>query len=77
MFVRLYCDTATHEQRVLTEERRRFGKITSVEALREALARWNFAGTVRAGETLEVDNSALEADAVAQRIASHFSLPGR
>lgn len=76
-FVRLYCDTATHEQRVLTDERRRFGKITSVEALRGALARWNFTRTVRAGETLEVDNSTLEADAVARSIASHFLLPVR
>ena len=73
-FVRLYCDTATHEQRVLTDERRRFGKITSVESLRGALARWNFAAAIRPGETLEIDNSTLEADEVAQRIASHFSL---
>jgi chloramphenicol 3-O-phosphotransferase len=76
-FVRLYCDTATHEQRILGDERRRFGKITSVESLRGALARWNFAAAIRAGETLEIDNSTLEADEVARRIASHFSLPVR
>jgi hypothetical protein len=76
-FVRLYCGAATHEQRILAEERRRFGKITSVEALRGALARWNFAAAVRPGETLEIDNSVLEADAVARRIASHFALPLR
>lgn len=76
-FVRLYCDTATQEQRILAEERRRFGKITSVESLRGALARWNFAAAVRAGETLEIDNSTLEASAVARRIASHFALSVR
>jgi len=45
-FVRLYCDIAMHEQRVLTEERQRFGKITDVARLRDALARWNFTRTI-------------------------------
>ena len=45
-FVRLYCDTATHEQRVLADGRQRFAKITNVQALRGALARWNFAAAI-------------------------------
>jgi hypothetical protein len=73
--VRLYCDTATLEQRVLADDRQRFGKITNVQALRGALARWNFAAAIRVCETLEIDNSALEAEAVARHIAAHYSLP--
>jgi len=75
-FVRLYCDTAAHEERVLAADRRRFGKITSVETLRGALARWNFSVPVRVRETLEIDNSSLEAEAVARRIALHYGLAG-
>lgn len=75
VFVRLYCDTATHEERVRADERKRFGKITSVEALRGALARWNFTAAIPFRESLEIDNSALGADAVARYIATHFSLP--
>jgi len=77
VFVRLYCDTATHEQRVLADDRQRFGKITDVQALRGALARWNFAAVIRVRENLEIDNSALEAEAVARCIATHYSLPLR
>jgi hypothetical protein len=77
VFVRLFCDAATHEQRVLADDRQRFGKITSVQVLREALARWNFAVAIRARESLEIDNSVLGAEAVAQCIATHYSLPLR
>ena len=76
-FVRLHCDPATHEQRVLAEERRRFGKITSVQSLRGALARWNFGNPIRAREGLEIDNSATNAEAVARRIAERYALPLR
>lgn len=73
-FVRLYCDRATHEQRVLAADRKDFGKIVSVEALRGALKRWNF-GTVPFRESLEIDNSRLDAESVARQIATRFSLP--
>ncbi len=73
--VRLSCDAAAHEQRVLSEERQRFGKITTVERLRDALTRWNFAATIPSRETLEIDNSSLTAEEVARRIAARFSLP--
>ena len=73
-FVRLYCDTATLEQRVVADGRRQFGKITSVESLREGLARWNLTAAIPFCESLEIDNSALGAEAAAQRIAAHFAL---
>jgi chloramphenicol 3-O-phosphotransferase len=73
-FVRLHCDVAAHEQRVLDRGRKAFGKITSVEQLRGAQARWNLTAAVPLRESLEIDNSALSADAAARRIAERFSL---
>jgi len=65
---------AKPKQRVLTEERQRFGKITDVARLRDALARWNFTRTISSRESIEIDNSALVAEEVAQRIAAGFTL---
>lgn len=73
-FVRLHCDAATHEQRVLAPERQAFGKITSVDGLRGAQARWNLTSAVPLRESLEIDNSALSAELAARRIAERFSL---
>ena len=74
-FVRLRCDRAAHEERVRSGERHQFGKITSPEQLRGALARWNLDAAVPFRDSLEIDNSRVTADAVAARIAAHFSLP--
>lgn len=76
-FVRLSCDPVTNEQRVAADDRREFGKITSVESLRKMVARWNCGAAIPFRESLEIDNSALGADAVARRIAIHFRLPMR
>ena len=73
-FVRLHCDAAAHEQRVLAPERKAFGKITSVEHLRGAQARWNFNAAVPLRESFEIDNSAMSAELAARRIAERFSL---
>ena len=73
-FVRLFCDQATHEQRVLGEERRCFGKIADAQTLRGAQKRWNLDATVPFGENLTIDNSSLEASEVARQIAQHFVL---
>jgi hypothetical protein len=75
LFVRLSCDAATNERRVVAEERRAFGKIATVESLRGLLTRWNLTSAIAGRDTLDIDNSALSADAVARRIAEHFSLP--
>jgi hypothetical protein len=74
LFVRLHCDTATHEQRVRAPERGRYGKIVGAEWLREAMARWNLSSPIPMRESLEFDNSSLSAEAVARRIAGHFGL---
>ena len=75
LFVRLSCDAATNERRVVAEERRALGKIATVESLHGVLARWNLTSAIAGRDTLEIDNSALAAGAVARCIAAHFSLP--
>jgi chloramphenicol 3-O-phosphotransferase len=74
-FVRLYCDAATNERRVVGEDRRRFGKITTVDALRRMLASGKLGAVVPFRDSLEIDTSSMEPDAVARRIVRHFSLP--
>ena len=73
--VRLLCAQAVHEERVRAPERKAFGKITSQEQLRGAMARWNLAAAVPFRPSLEIDNSALGAEWVARRIAERLSLP--
>ena len=73
-FVRLQCDSATHEQRVRAPERERYGKLVGAKRLREAMARWNLSSPITMRESLEIDNSSLSADAVARRIAGYFGL---
>jgi hypothetical protein len=75
LFVRLSCDAATNERRVVAEERRAFGKINTVESLHRLLARWNLTSAMADRDSLEIDNSALTAEAAARRIAEHCSLP--
>jgi chloramphenicol 3-O-phosphotransferase len=77
VFVRLFCDRTTHERRVLAEERKRFGKITDPVALRGALKRWNFDSAIPFGDGLEIDNSNVEPEVVARKIAERFALPIR
>jgi hypothetical protein len=74
-FVRLTCDKSTNEQRVRAEDRGQFGKVTTVDALRWVLAQWNCAEAIPFRPSLEIDNSALDAAAVARQIALHFRLP--
>jgi hypothetical protein len=76
-FVRLVCDSAINEQRVAAEDRRAFGKITSVDSLRRMRARWRLDEAIPLRDSLEIDNSTLDPAAAARVIADHFSLPIR
>jgi len=73
--VRLVCDRAANDARVVSGERRAYGKITTVDALREAEKRWTLTAAIPFQPGLEVDNTTLGADTVARRIAAHFDLP--
>ena len=75
LFVRLTCDAATHERRVVGAERSTLGKLASVESLRGALARWNLTTAIPDRPGLEIDNSTQSPAVVAQRIAAQFGLP--
>jgi hypothetical protein len=74
LFVRLQCDTATHEQRVRAPERERYGKIVGAKWLREAMTRWNLSSQIPMRDSLQIDNSSLGPEAVARRIVGHFGL---
>jgi hypothetical protein len=76
LFVRLTCDPAVNDARITAPERRAYGKVTSVEWLRKAQAHWRMEEAIPFGESFEIDNTALEPDTSARRIAAHFSLPG-
>ena len=75
-FVRLHCDLATNEKRVTADDRRGAGKIVTVESLRAAFGRANLAARIQFRDGLDIDNSSLTPDAVARKIADHFSLLG-
>ncbi|HEV8616502.1 MAG TPA: shikimate kinase [Methylomirabilota bacterium] len=76
-FVRLSCDAATNEARVVAPDRARLGKLTDVAVLRREMARWNVTSPIPFRASLEIDNSKLDAHEVARRIAAHFALPIR
>jgi hypothetical protein len=74
LFVRLSCDAAVQEQRVVAGERQALGKLASVESLCAMMKRWNVTTVIPSRPAFEIDNSTLAADVVARRIAAHFSL---
>lgn len=76
-FVRLCCAQGINELRVGGEDRRAFGKITSVDALRGMQTRWRLNEVIPFRNSLEIDNSTLDPDESARRIATYFSLPAR
>jgi len=73
-FARLYCDPTINYQRVIAEDRHALGKITTVESLRRWQTRWRLDAAIPFRESLEIDNSTLDPEASARRIASHYSL---
>jgi hypothetical protein len=76
-FVRLYCAPRINDQRVIAEDRRALGKITTVDSLRRMQPRWRLDEAIPFQDSLEIDNSALDPDESARRIATYFALPAR
>jgi gluconate kinase len=72
LFVHLHCRPDILETRVVSESRLGW-KIDSVTELRSALAEYGTADAI-AGTQLEIENSELEPQDVARRIAEAFSL---
>ena len=73
-FVRLHCRPEILEQRVSSVSRQNW-KISSVQELRDAFAQYptSFVDAIP-GTQLEIDNSDLEPDKVAEQIVTHFGL---
>jgi hypothetical protein len=74
MFVRLHCRPEILEQRVTSVSRQNW-KISSVQELRDAFAQYptSFVDAIP-GTQLEIDNSDLEPEVVAEQIVTHFGL---
>jgi len=71
--VRLMCDTDALEARIVSAER--VGrKLASLAGLRAYLERYDLSHPIPARASLEIDNTHVEAAAVARRIAEHFDL---
>ena len=76
-FVRLYCDQEINEERLVADSRRARGKLMNVGSLRRAQTRWRLDASVPFRESLEIDNTRLDPETAARRIAAHLSLPLR
>jgi hypothetical protein len=76
-FVRLYCDQAVNEARVVAADRHTRGKISTVDSLRRMQARWRLDAAIPHSPSLEVDNSALSPAESARRIAKELGLATR
>ncbi len=70
---RLICDTEALEARIGSAER--IGrKLASIAGLRAFSERYDLSSPIPARHSLEIDNTHVEAAAVARRIAEHFDL---
>ncbi|HQZ99074.1 MAG TPA: AAA family ATPase [Thermoflexales bacterium] len=74
LYVHLFCSDEERRRRVLAQDRKKFGKVNTLEQL-EAAARRKRYGAIPDTNSLEIDNTHLDADAAAERIIAHFGLP--
>jgi hypothetical protein len=75
LFTRLHCRPEILEQRVTSVSRQNSKKLSSVQELRDAFAQYptSFVDAIP-GTQLEIDNSDLEPEVVAEQIVTHFGL---
>jgi DNA polymerase III delta prime subunit len=79
-FVHVYCHAETLRQRVVREDRRQHGKITSVKLLNELLSRWESQLTFEAAtqwDSLSLDTDILRPVEAAQQVIAHYRLPAK
>jgi len=77
-FVHLYCHAETLRQRVVREDRKQYGKITSVELLNETLRSREPQALFEAAtlwENLSLNTDVLGPVEAAQQVISHYCLP--
>jgi hypothetical protein len=75
LFTKLHCRPEILEQRVISPSRQNSKKLSSVQELREAFAQYptSFVDAIP-GTQLEIDNSDLEPEVVAEQIVTFFGL---
>jgi shikimate kinase len=77
-FVHLYCHAETLRQRVVREDRKQYGKITSVELLNETLRDREPQSLFEAAtlwESLSLNTDVLRPVEAAQQVIAHYRLP--
>tara|TARA_Y100000310_G_C20600006_1_gene772513 strand:+ start:929 stop:1459 length:531 start_codon:yes stop_codon:yes gene_type:complete len=73
-FVKLTADKKILEERTITSDRKKFGKIKTKKLIREVLKNKNYFKKMDFKPTLEIDNSKLSAKNVAKKIKSHYKI---
>jgi len=73
-FVYLCPSVDVLEQRIVSENRRKYGKAGTVQGLHRLLKMYDYTKAAKLGG-LSIDNSNMEPERVAQAIISHFQLP--
>jgi hypothetical protein len=77
-FVHLYCQAETLRQRVVREDRKQYGKITSVELLNDTLRHGEPQALFEAGtlwDSLSLNTDVLRPVEAAQQVIAHYRLP--
>ncbi|MGB9181681.1 MAG: AAA family ATPase [Pyrinomonadaceae bacterium] len=72
--VQLICEKSALEERVLSEERRNFGKASNLSILGEILERHDLFSAFPDRSSLTIDNTSLAPQEAAQRIVAHYNL---
>ena len=74
--VHLHCGKTTLQERVVSEERKKYGKITTVELLNETLNKLAEPfSTVSGQASLSINTEGLSPHDAAQKIIAHYKLP--
>lgn len=76
-FVRLSCDRATLEGRLVSAARREQGKAATLDTLNEITSRYDIFSTVPGRESLTIDNTRLPPGEAARRVVEHYALGRR
>ena len=77
-FVHVHCHAETLRERVVRDDRKKHGKITSVELLNETLRNWEPQSPFEAvtlWESLSLNTDVLSPVEAAQQVIAHYSLP--
>ena len=72
--VQLTCDKNSLERRVPAEERKRRGKLSTLELLHEVLDRYDLYSPVPGRESLQIDNTDLAPAEAARLVIEHYGL---